>query len=72
LQVGQHPWPALTLGREVELNKNPLIRALAVLVMIAAGIRLIFELLAPVWPYLLAALILFSLGRLVTWHRGRW
>lgn len=41
-------------------------------VAVAAGIRLVFELLAPVWPYLLAALIVFTIFRLVRWYRGRW
>ena len=45
---------------------------LAVIVAVAAGIRLVFELLAPVWPYLLAGLIAFAIVRLVVWHRGRW
>ena len=45
---------------------------LAVVVMIAAGIRLVFWLLAPVWPYLLAALIAFAAVRLYGWWRGRW
>ncbi len=47
-------------------------RMLAVVVMVAAGIRLVYELLAPVAPYLLAALILFAVVRLVGWYRGRW
>jgi hypothetical protein len=45
---------------------------LAVIVAIAAGIRLIFELLAPVMPYLLVGLIVFTVFRLVSWYRGRW
>lgn len=45
---------------------------LVVIVMVAAGIRLIYELLAPVAPYLLAALVVFTAGRLVSWYRGRW
>jgi hypothetical protein len=72
LQVGQHPCAALTLGREVELNNNPLIRVLVVLVMIAAGIRLIFWLLMPIWPYLAAALVIFIVIRVARWHQGRW
>lgn len=72
MQVGQHLCAALTLAPEVELNNNPLIRALVVLVMIAAGIRLIFWLLMPVWPYLAAALVIFTVIRLVRWHQRRW
>jgi hypothetical protein len=45
---------------------------LAVIVMVAAGIRLIYWLLVPVAPYLLAALIVFAVIRLVSWYRGRW
>jgi hypothetical protein len=45
---------------------------LAVIVAVAAGIRLTFELLEPVWPYLLAALIVFAAFRISRWYRGRW
>ena len=55
-----------------QLSENPLIRVLAVVVMIAAGIRLIYWLLEPVWPYLLAAVIVFTVLRLVRWYRERW
>lgn len=45
---------------------------LAVIVLVAAGVRLVYELLAPVAPYLLAALIVFTVVRLVSRYRGRW
>jgi hypothetical protein len=45
---------------------------LAVIIAIAAGIRLIFWLLQPVAPYLIAALIAFTIFKLVTWYRDRW
>jgi hypothetical protein len=45
---------------------------LAVVVAVAVGIRLIFELLEPVMPYLLAGLIVFTVFRLVRWYRERW
>jgi len=45
---------------------------LAVTVAVAAGIRLIFELLAPVWPYLTVALIVFTIRRIIGWYPGRW
>lgn len=45
---------------------------LAVIVLVAAGIRLTFELLEPVWPYLLAVLVVFAVVRFVRWYRGRW
>jgi hypothetical protein len=56
----------------VNLSENPFIRMLAVIVAIAAGIRLIYWLLTPVAPYLLVALIAFTVVRLVTWYRSRW
>ena len=45
---------------------------LAVIAMVAAGIRIVFELLEPVAPYLLVGLAVFALVRLVGWYRGRW
>jgi hypothetical protein len=45
---------------------------LAVIVLIAVGIRLIFWLLCPVWPYVVGAVMAFTLFRLVRWYRGRW
>jgi hypothetical protein len=45
---------------------------LAVIVAVAAGIRLVFQLLEPVWPFLLAAVIVFAAVRLRNWYRGRW
>ena len=45
---------------------------LAVIIMIAAGIRLIFELLEPVGPYLLAAAVMFVVVRVLAWHCSRW
>jgi predicted PurR-regulated permease PerM len=57
---------------EMSRNDNPLHRALAVLVAIAVGIRVIFWLLQPVWPYLLAALVLTALCHLARWYWERW
>jgi hypothetical protein len=55
------------------MNLNdPVIRFLAWIVAVAVAIRVIFELLAPVALYLLAALIVFAIGWLVSWYRGRW
>ena len=42
------------------------------MVAVAAGIRLIFCLLLPVFPYLIAGLIIFTLFKLARWHRDRW
>lgn len=49
-----------------------LLRVLAVIVLVAAGIRLVFWLLAPVWPYLLATLLFGVLVWIVWWYRERW
>jgi hypothetical protein len=49
-----------------------MVRMLAAVVLIAVGIRLTFELLEPVWPYLLVVTIMFAAIRVVTWWRGRW
>ncbi len=45
---------------------------LAVIVAVAAGIRLTYWLLLPVMPYLLAGLIVFTVFKLVSWWRSRW
>jgi hypothetical protein len=45
---------------------------LAVIVMVAVGIRLIFWLLAPVWPWLLGVLVVLVVVQLVGWYRERW
>ena len=45
---------------------------LAVLIAIAVGVRIIYELLEPVWPFLLGAIVVFTLVRLTSWYRGRW
>jgi hypothetical protein len=45
---------------------------LAVMVAIAVSIRLTFELLEPVWPWLLGAFVVLALVWLGRWWRGRW
>jgi hypothetical protein len=45
---------------------------LSVIVMVAVGIRLAYELVEPVVPYLLAAVIVVALIRLSHWYHGRW
>lgn len=45
---------------------------LAVIVLVAAGIRVIYELLLPVAPYLLACLVVFTVIRVARWYHGRW
>lgn len=56
----------------MKLSDNPVIRMLAVVVAVVVGIRLIFELIRPVMPYLVAALVLFTVFQLVRWYRQRW
>lgn len=51
---------------------DPVIRFLAWIVAIAVAIRAVFELLAPIAPYLIAGLIVLGAIRLFTWYRGRW
>lgn len=71
----RHPRPheqTTREGRELKLSENPMVRLLLVIVLVAAGIRLTFELLEPVWPYLLAVLVGFLVGRIVGWWRNRW
>lgn len=58
-------------GRALKLSENPVLRVLAVIVLVAAGIRLTVEFLEPVWPYLLAGLIVFAVVRACWWWRGR-
>jgi len=56
----------------LNLAENPIVKGVAVLLAVAIGIRLIFELLEPVLPYLFGALIVFVVLRLIKWHRERW
>lgn len=49
-----------------------MVRVLAVIILVASGMRLIFWLLCPVWPYLLGAIVAIALFRLVRWYRERW
>lgn len=59
-------------GATLKLSENPVIRVLAGIIAVAAGIRLIYWLLLPVLPYMLAAVAVFALFQLVRWCRGRW
>src|SRR5581483_8252904 len=56
----------------LKLIESPLLRVLAVVILVAAGIRLVFELLEPVWPLLAAVLVVFALFQAVRWCRDRW
>jgi len=56
----------------LKLGEHPLVRMLVVIIAIAAGIRLTYELLKPAMPYLLAGLIVFAVIRIVSWYRNRW
>jgi hypothetical protein len=42
------------------------------ILLVAAGIRIIFWLLTPVIPYLVAGVIAFTILKLISWYRGRW
>jgi len=64
--------PPQPRGAPLKLSENPVMRVLAVIVSVAAGIRLAIALLEPVWPFLLAALLVFGVIRLAGWYRGRW
>ena len=55
------------------MNPNsPYIRFLAGIVAVAAAIRLTFELLRPVLPLLVVAMVVLAVVRAVSWWRGRW
>ena len=49
-----------------------IIRVLIVLVLVAVGIRAIFELLCPVLPYVLAVVVLLLAMQFVRWRREQW
>lgn len=55
-----------------ELSENPVVQVLAAIIAVVVGIRIIFWLLRPIWPYLLIAVVGFAVFRLVHWHRNRW
>ncbi len=42
------------------------------IVAAAAAIRLTFELIGPVLPYLAGLIVLVGIVRLVSWYRGHW
>jgi hypothetical protein len=48
------------------------IRFLAWLVAVAVAIRVVFELIGPVLPYLAGLLVVLAIVRVVSWYRGRW
>jgi hypothetical protein len=55
----------------VNLN-DPLIRIVVWTVVIAVATRLVFELVMPVLPYLVALVVLYATARFFAWYRGRW
>lgn len=59
-------------GLPLKLNQNPAVQVLAAIIAVAAGIRIVFWLLAPVWPYLLVAFVVWGLWRLRHWWINRW
>jgi hypothetical protein len=48
------------------------VQVLAAIIAIVAGIRIVFWLLAPVWPYLLVVFAVWGLWRLRVWWLDRW
>jgi predicted PurR-regulated permease PerM len=50
---------------------NPIIRMLVVIIVVAAGIRLVYELLKPVIPLLIAGVVVFTVIQLARWYRER-
>jgi hypothetical protein len=51
---------------------SPWIRFLAGIVAVAVAIRVTFELLEPVFPLIVAAVVAAGLCQLVRWYRNRW
>jgi hypothetical protein len=70
LQVAQKTG-APRKSASVNLN-DPVIRFLSWVVAIAVAIRITFELICPVMPYLAAFALIVVIVRLVSWYRGRW
>ena len=56
----------------LKLSESPVVRVLAVIVAIAVGIRIVFWLLEPVWPYLVAVLVIWAAWQIWVWWRSRW
>lgn len=63
---------ARSLEAPLKLSESPMMRVLAVIVAIAVGIRIVFWLLEPVWPYLLAVFVIWAVWRIRVWWRDRW
>lgn len=59
-------------GLPLKLNQNPAVQVLAAIIAVAAGIRIVYWLLAPVWPYLLFVFVIWGLWRLRIWWLDRW
>lgn len=71
LQVAQKTLASKQLMARVNV-KDPVIRFVAWIVAVAAAIRVTFELIWPVLPYLAGAVALVGIARLISWYRGRW
>lgn len=56
----------------MNLENNPVMRVLAVVVAIAASIRLIYWLLLPVMPYLCVIAVVLAVVWVVRWLDERW
>lgn len=59
-------------GGLLKLSDSPTLRVLTVVVLVAVGIRFVFWLLEPVWPYLLAVLVIWALWQVRLWWLDRW
>ena len=51
---------------------NPYMRFLAMVVATVIAIRLVIALLTPVLPWLIAAMVVFGIVRVVRWWQERW
>jgi hypothetical protein len=55
----------------LNLDQNPVMRMLAVVVAIAVSIRLVYWLLLPVIPYLCVVVFVFAVVWVVRWYGDR-
>ncbi|HEX6700892.1 MAG TPA: hypothetical protein VF101_09195 [Gaiellaceae bacterium] len=42
------------------------------MVAIAVAVRVMYELLEPVFPVIVVVLVVLALWRIIRWHRERW
>ena len=65
---------ALPAGQVADrVSRNRVVQAAQTTIAVSAlGLALLSWWEAPVWPYLLAVLIVFTIVRIIGWYRGRW